>query len=182
MNIFAGSRRIAVAFSLGVFATSLFNAFGSPPRIDITLSTVNPDGPIVVEEYPGCGLEDRAESFSRNLKSGELINFTLCFAATKQLGEWLIPFDKTDAWIFGSKYSPEVDSYVQKRVKSFQISDEIESRAIEAYELERKSRVKDFIKTVAVAAVAFYALVFTIGWIARGFMGIPFGMDKKPTI
>lgn len=45
--------------------------------------------------------------------------------------------------------------------------------------LKRQS-VTDGLKYLLVGLAVFAAWVWAIGWIARGFLGIPRGMDKRP--
>ncbi len=83
--------------------------------------------------------------------------------------------------IWGSaSYSSEVSAYERKLEERFKIplSDE-EPIAKDISRRYRENMTEGFGYLVAGLAI-FGGVVWAIGWIVRGFLGIPRGMDKRP--
>ena len=97
-------------------------------------------------------------------------------------GDRLIPYkvDEKEMIWGAAPYSSEISAYERKLEERFKIplGDE-EQIAKEISRLHRENMMEGFGYLVAGLAI-FGVVVWAIGWVMRGFLGIPHGMDKRP--
>ncbi len=94
----------------------------------------------------------------------------------------LIPY-KTDAdgmtW-GGRRYSSEISTYETQVKKRFTMTATDEATSIKEAAKMWRSQFAEAMGYLAAGLAIFGALVWAVGWIVRGFMGIPRGSDVKP--
>lgn len=98
--------------------------------------------------------------------------------------EWLIPIrpgPKSGQWWGGKKDTPEVIEYTERVAKSFRLSAQDDVWVKDQYRRERLDQFIEAGKWLVVGLLVFWMATFVIGWIVRGFLGIPSGFDRKPT-
>lgn len=182
VNIFEGARRISLLIgALWVVGWGAHAVF-SEPYSRVTYSVLWLGVPFVSGVCPD---DAAAEYINRKTPWGEDVNVELCFLASEtDNGEMLVPYadaGEGKAWM-GRKYSTEVQQYTESVARKFQLTPE----GIEAFEsIQRKALLEQW----GVAAMSLFgglavgwAVVAAIGWIVRGFMGIPRGQDMHPTL
>ncbi|MFP5408093.1 MAG: hypothetical protein ACLGGY_02300 [Gammaproteobacteria bacterium] len=182
LNIFEGARRISLLIGalwvVGWGAQAIFSA----PYSQVTYGVLMLGAPFVTEECPS---DAATEYLERKAPDGKDVNVKLCFfAGESNSGEMLVPYAEAGeekVWM-GAKYSTEVRQYTNSVATRFQLTPE----GIKALEsIQRKALLEQW----GVAAMFLFgglavgwAVVAAIGWIVRGFMGIPRGQDMRPTL
>ncbi len=182
LNIFEGARRISLLIgALWVVGWSAHAIF-SEPYSRVTYGVLWLGAPFLTEE---CSSDAATEYLSRKTPWGKDVNVELCFLASEaNNGEMLVPYadaGEGKAWM-GRKYSTEVQQYTNSVANKFQLTPE----GIEAFEaIQRKNLFEQWGEAAmflfAGLAVG-WAVVAAIGWIVRGFMGIPRGQDMRPIL
>lgn len=182
MNIFEGSRRIAyLAGGLAVVGT-LISAIAYEPFISINYSISHPQA--AFQRMNGsCPIEAGQTFFSTTSQSGTTVSINLCLL-TMEFGEnkeQLVPYkvdEKNMTW-GADPYSSEVSAYEKQLEAKFVLpiedNDWVEKEKNRLY----WKNWKNSLLTLCVGLTIFAGVVWAIGWIVRGFMGIPRGMDKK---
>lgn len=183
INIFEGSRRIALLIAGLATVGTVIILFTYEPYMHIKYSIAQPNDPFVRVESP-CPSDARSTYFSAKTSTGKEVSVTLCIMAMSfgKNGERLIPYKIDEqGMIWGAaSYSSEVSAYEQTLEERFKIPLEDEEQIKkEISQLYRKNMMAGFVYLVAGLAI-FAGLVWAIGWIMRGFLGIPHGMDKRP--
>ena len=180
VNIFEGARRISLLVgALWVVGWSAHAIF-SEPYSRVTYSVLSLGVPFVSGVCPDYAAEEYLE---REAPEGKSVNVTLCFLAGQaDNGEMLVPYTEASDGIvwMGESYSTEVRKYTASVASEFDLTPE----GIAAFEsIHRKALLEQW----RVAAMFLFgglavgwAVVAAIGWIVRGFMGIPRGQDMRP--
>lgn len=180
VNIFEGARRISLLISAVWVVGWSAHAIFSEPYSRVTYSVLALGVPFVDSACP----DDAAtEYIEREAPWGKSVNVTLCFLANQaDSGEMLVPYaDAGEGMLWmGRKYSTEVQGYTNSVANKFQLTPE----GIEAFEaIQRKALLEQWgvsaMFLLGGLAVG-WAVVAAIGWIVRGFMGIPRGQDVRP--
>lgn len=180
-NIFEGARRIALIagglWAAGCVAWALFTT----PYSRLTLGVFWVGlAPVVVEE---CGRHDASEYVTRRTPQGEELELLVCFIASQaSTGEMLVPYKQAGdgkAWMAG-KHSTDVTAYTEIFAKTFPLTPII----TEAVSTKKRRAMTDqwqLAVQVAAGGLAIgWAVVAAIGWVVRGFLGIPRGKDSRP--
>ncbi len=89
-------------------------------------------------------------------------------------------------WYYtAAEYSPRFDQYVARRRSEFSIDDEMREAARErqsgALWDERKKVFGEVFPWVSGICIFLWLFTVAVGWIIRGFAGVPHGMDFKPS-
>lgn len=182
VNIFEGARRISLLIGALWIVGWCAHAIFSEPYTTLTYAVLSPGRQVVAEECPSNASTKYLE---REAPGGKTVTVQLCFFTIESVsGETLLPYAYTgDGKVWnGSLYSTEVQQYINSVASKFQLTPE----GIEAFEaIQRKALLEQW----GVAAlflfgglVVGWAVVAAIGWIVRGFMGIPRGQDMRPTL
>lgn len=183
MNIFEGSRRIAIlAGGLGTIGTLI--ALGTyDPYIPVSYSIANPRGEFRRMSEP-CPSEAGKHYFSTTSPSDKRVSIDLCLL-TMPFGDdkhELVPYkvdEKNMVW-GAATYSSEVSAYERELEGRFSLP------AADAAEIDKEisqsywKNWREGLGYLVIGLAIFAAFVRAIGWIVRGFMGIPHGMDKRP--
>jgi hypothetical protein len=186
INAFEGARRIAKLVAALWVVGWIVAAFNQPaPYISVHYQISWPKPPHRSDlscEYGNNAIE-YVEVITKN---GTAASATLCFLAERaEDGRKLIPYGPhpkdSSLWIANTKYSDDVKKYIEKVKDSFLLS-----QADEAWidgQLWPK-RLKEFSlgALIAIGGLVFlWVFTWTVGWIMRGFLGIPRGQDHRPS-
>jgi hypothetical protein len=183
MNIFEGARRISFLIT-GLIAIGFAIAgFDISPTVNITYDITIASEPVSNMSNQCVDADGAYDTSLRTTKKGTDYLLRLCFLpAVFDDGEKLVPYKiDADNLIWGARsYSAEVVEYTKKTIKDFSISEadeaSIDNQWLPLYLDELLKGFFAFFLTVA----CFWVFVIAVGWIVRGFMGIPRGRDKKP--
>jgi hypothetical protein len=204
-NIFEGFRRIRLILQclwVGCMIVVGLHDVTEPPYVSVRFDTYNPNQPFYRSENDdNCSSPNASESIEYYTKNGHKVHVSLCFQAMKfDNGAMLIPyrmaniFDQFDTQpvipdpkkdkVWGAPvYSNEVKTYTSSRKNSFKPSYEDDKWIEQKYDEKRFNNIMNVFMDVFYAAsggaFGIWLLAYAIGWIMRGFMGIPRGMDKR---
>jgi len=181
MNIFEGSRRIALA--IGILATGAIAVAicFDEPYVRVTFTTTGPNRPFL-RTKEDCPETAAREYLYRDKSKGRDVGITLCFLAQRfPQDQMLVPYRVADGSFWGNeRFSSEVSTYASLRAQGFAIPTAEREPLAKEYRQARWKQVREATQYTAIGIGAYWALVATIGWIVRGFMGIPRGKDKRP--
>lgn len=181
MNVFEGARRVALFFGGCIVAAGVGTVALDKPwhlgYVEIAHLGANP------KWTDDCNIsQDASESVPVKLESGHSGSLTLCFRASESShGRMLVPYEEMgeDFVRMAGPYSSEVSEYKEAYARKFDPSafaDELES----GYWSKRAETAKTSAQWTIGALFVGYLAVCVIGWVARGFMGIPSGRDQRP--
>lgn len=183
-NIFAGARRIALVIGLIATAITISALAIYKPYVSRRYKITHPTGPFIRSEDL-CPPESTTHYFATKTSSGKSVSIDLCLIpmAFGEKGELLIPF-KVDGngHVWGAaSYSSEVSSYERELERRFKLS-AVDDQDI-CKEISREYRENWFsgVGYLAIGLILYSFFVWTMGWIVRGFLGIPRGQDSRPT-
>lgn len=97
--------------------------------------------------------------------------------------ERLIPFASTNdgkLWL-NAAYSSEVTKYTDAVGKSFQIPKADQGTLDDKWSSERRSKLAVGMGWTLLAVALLSGFAWCVGWIVRGFLGVPSGLDAKPS-
>jgi hypothetical protein len=185
INIFEGARRIALLVGGGAAVITVLVAFNQDSYYHAQYSLAAPNAPFIKTDG-GCPSEGRTIYFDHKTSSGKKISVSLClqpmtFTNKNMEQAELIPY-KTDAagLTWGARpYSSEISAYETQVKKHFTMSAADEEVSIKEAAKQWRSQFVEAMGYLAVGLAIFGALVLAIGWIVRGFMGIPRGSDNR---
>jgi len=154
--------------------------WNSRPYVSLQFDINWPDQPPALSASD-CGSNDGHERESRTTNSGRSVSILLCFKAQQtKKGDFAIPTKLDgDAWWGGHKYSPEIGEYMKRVAAEFQLSKLADTQAEEQWAAKRKEDLRTGALFLFGGVVALWAVGLAIGWIARGFAGIPMGKDFR---
>jgi hypothetical protein len=190
MNLFEGARRIARV--LGVICAAIAGGFAwmaNEPYVTLEYSIVTFGAlpmlrPPVVGHSCDHSAGDEIEYVHRTSAAGRRVSVELCFKASKaDSGEMLIPYqDAGDGKVWlADRSSPEVKAYVKQVGDRFSLTTVESEIADKWWSASQRSQIQWTVGTVIAALAAVWGIAKIIGWIARGFLGIPAGLDRRPT-
>jgi hypothetical protein len=198
MNVFEGSRRIALlAGGLWVLGWCI-SAFNYKPYVYITYSFPGAGKPPVVSESSSysdsrCPYNSISEHKSFLTKRKTDVSVSFCFLTveqqngTRKISLPLNPFDKFDklAEIYGGETfydesSLRATNYVKSVVSSFEIPVKDQAEADGRWWKTVASDIGSGFLWMSLGLCVLWVFTLATGWIVRGFMGIPDGLDKKP--
>ena len=183
MNIFEGSRRIAKLTAAGIAVGFLLAfAYDNPEPVSVSyLITDSKTPPTRVSE---CGSRTANKETSTTSKRGESVRVFLCF----KFPEVVSPASGFDlstarpatqiellaAWNGGIS-----DDYMKSTLNSFQIPESDGDYISRARWIQALKNVGVYFLGMLASIAAFWAFTWAVGWIVRGFIGIPQGKDSK---
>ncbi|MBV7427021.1 hypothetical protein [Acidovorax sp. sif0732] len=83
-------------------------------------------------------------------------------------------------WNMGESYGSEVSAYTQRIADGFSLTRQSQETAAGQLWKVRLRQWKESFQVLVVGLLFGWALTALIGWIARGFLGIPRGKDHRP--
>jgi hypothetical protein len=183
MNIFEGSRRIAYLTGGLLAVGTLTYAVTYKPFISIDYSISHPRA--AFQRMNGSCPSDAGRTFFDTItQSGTAVYIELCLLPMEFGGDkkQLVPYkidEKNITWGAAS-YSNEVSAYEKQLEARFVLP-----KADNDWADNENSRLywenwKESLRNLGIGLAIFAGFVWAIGWVVRGFMGIPRGMDQKP--
>jgi hypothetical protein len=188
INIFEGARRIALLLGGGAAVITVLVAFKQSDSYHAQYSLAAPNAPFIKTDG-GCQSRGQTINFDHKTSSGKGVRVSLClepmtFTSRNEEETELIPY-KTDAdgMTWGARpYSTEISTYETQVEKRFTMTATDAEVSIKESAKQWRSDFTETMGYLAVGLAIFGALVWLIGWIVRGFLGIPRGMDKRPDL
>lgn len=183
INIFEGARRIALLFAAIVIIGTLIWSFTYKPYISVDYSIDQPDGAFLRTKKT-CPSDAGQNYFSTKTSTGEEVSINLCLLAMSfgDRKDRLIPYkvDKQGIIWGAVSYSSEVSDYEKTLEENFRLPLKDEKSILSDISQTYWKEITEAFGYLIGGLVIFSIAVWAIGWIVRGFLGIPRGMDKKP--
>lgn len=181
MNVFEGARRISMVIAAAGVLISAIVAHNDKPYIAIPFQIRNIDLPPV--QADGCKPFDTdvLESVTRWTPQGEKFTADICFTASvAQDGRMLVPFQSKDGpFLMGPNNSDQVREYTSFIAQRFAVPEGGNDAVNNAIEHQKSMHYVRSLGFLALGLFIFWIFVSIIGWIVRGFAGIPTGRDTK---
>jgi hypothetical protein len=179
VNVFAGGRRIAVVLALLLaIATTAFAFIANDPGPSATYA-VHADGSYSVATECNFVNDATTPAEAGHLLGLVPIEVRLCFKGTPDAnGRMSIPYRASDGttWL-NVEYDPAVQAYIKKYTAEFHPPqdglDNLRNSAWHGLYLQSRYALGTFLATCAVV----WIVSSVIGWIVRGFLGVPRGKD-----
>ena len=180
-NIFEGGRRVALLVGGIVVVGTLIALALNDPYVSAEYSITRPNGEFVrIQE--SCPSDAARHFFTSKTSTKNGISIDLCILAMSfsENSNRLIPYKIDEkGMIWGaSTYSDEIQEYRRKLEGQFKLSSNDED--VLKKEISQRNR-ENWISSLGylIAGLAVFAcVVWAIGWIVRGFLGVPRGMDN----
>ncbi len=199
INIFLGARRLALLLGVVSVAFPVLIIFHNIPSLDYKAAyyLATPNAPFK-KTNGDCPSKDLEIKLNHETSSGKTIHVSIClepmtFTNKKDYKSDPDNFD-IDAYLRMQAKNAHED--VVAHIAKINTREQVEKRftmtatdeedSIKKGENNRHSKLLELIAEVmgiwAAGLVIFGALVWIIGWIVRGLLGIPHGMDKRPDL
>jgi len=179
INVFEGARRLMAVGLILILACGGFVAYSNNAYITRYYSMDFSGTPTAVDQCP-AGSEN--EYTSEYLDEGT-VSVTLCFPGfVTDDGRSVIGYVGADGQVYGNnRFAPEVDAYIQKRKEAFTIPP---AHLDHVHDLLKAKQRSDRLEAMGIpigCMFGFWVICWVLGWIVRGFFGIPGGADRKPS-
>ena len=113
------------------------------------------------------------------MSSPTYIKVTLCFLAQDFPAGRLIPYKYENGLWGKKKYSSDVELYVNKVSAAFVIPKADEEKLDKQWWSKRFRGLGAIFGWMLLNLAILFVFAWVVGWIVRGFMGVPQGQDKK---
>lgn len=182
MNIFEGARRIAWAIVWLSLVIALYLTFTFKPHSTLHYAISSYGVPAKPIEECQNAPEDATHYINMLSATGRPYAVQLCFVATKSIeGPKLIAYKQSgDFFIMNTKYSEEVKQYIQQVAENYISTNPDKDKIEKILDSKKSEYVGDVFIWLIGFLFFFFILVTGIGWIIRGFAGIPRGSDRRP--
>lgn len=185
VNIFEGSRRITRIIQGVWIITCIGYAILDMPYVTIHYKLIWPSTPFLrMSPDEACNANDAQENISSfQLAEGKTISINLCFIAqTSNDGRMLVPYkiEENKRWWGGTPYSSDVIQYTKGQTGRFVFSSDDRTYANNEWDKKRRGQFWSAIQYAVGGCLIIFIIQMTIGWIVRGFLGIPLGADHRP--
>lgn len=181
-NIFEGARRIALLISGLAVVGTLIGLTAYDPYVSAQYYIAHPNGAFVrwTESCPQGG---RTHYFTSETRSGDSVSINLCLLPMS-FGDdkvSLIPYkiDEQGRIWGAASYSSEISDYERKLEKRFELAANDEQIFKEEISQRYRENWMSGLGYLTAGLAIFAGVVWAIGWIVRGFLGIPSGLDKR---
>lgn len=181
INVFEGSRRIAVLITAIAIISSFAYAIFTEPyvRVFAQFDVMKKTTTLV----DSCAQNDSREYADRVNSKGKTITAIVCFPAVSwNDGQIGYPYRNQSGELFAkdSEFDLDVKSYYKAVATRIELSRDMEDK----FSKNRTQALIEQWQEMAIGLVGglavFWMIVVTTGWIVRGFLGIPRGLDEKP--
>ena len=185
INIFEGARRIALLCAGATIIGTVIWSFTYEPYVSVTYSIdhPSPSSPFI-QTQDSCPSDAGSDYFSTKTSRGENVSVLLCLFAMPfgEKNEQLIPYKVDEqGMVWGAaSYSSEVSEYERTLERRFKIPMGDEEQIRKEISQKYREEVALGYGYLVVGLLIFALVVWSIGWIVRGFLSIPRGMDKRP--
>lgn len=189
INIFEGARRlallasglavvaaVALAASVSPYASGNFRLYAPGDKLTATPKSCDEPG-------------SRLVVLDAKTPKGRSVSVSLCLVsmAFPQLDGTvlsLVPYQREANGTYwgAAPFSQEVQGYVERLRSEFQLPPDEGNKLDLQYEKSRNSEWTSIAIGLAIFLAVFWLGVFALGWIVRGFAGIPRGQDSRPTV
>lgn len=187
INAFEGARRIAMLmagfWAIGVVA---INFWERETRVEMVFAVRGP-GLVWTRVAPSktfgnCEFKDASESHRATTNAGTPVSVTLCFKAMNFKDDRLVPYrvDEKGMWWGATSYSDDVRKYTKDVAQNFHLSKADEEWADSQLWPVRWRKVMEASTWLFGGLLALWIFTVVVGWIVRGFLGIPSGQDARP--
>lgn len=184
MNIFEGARRVAlVVAGIGVMG-GVASALSDTPYASVSYEVATFGAqPVAIDSCP-FSAHNALFSERREASNGKEYTFEICFKAEPaDDGRQLIAYEKVgDRINMNDDGSLEVLQYIAKVAARLPQTTEEAEKMGNQLRIEKVKQVFMGLLGVAAGLAFFWVFVAVVGWIVRGFMGIPSGLDKRPVV
>ena len=182
INIFEGARRIAL-LSAGVATVStLIAIIIYKPYTPANYSIAYPNGEFIRMEE-SCPSNADNHYFTSTTSTRKEVSINLCLLPMPfgESREQLIPYKVDEMGVIwgAASYSSEVSDYEEKLEKRFKIPVRDEDAILKEISSSYLENMISSLGYLVAGLAIFGAIVWAVGWIVRGFLGIPRGMDKR---
>ncbi|MBM3362155.1 MAG: hypothetical protein FJY42_05725 [Betaproteobacteria bacterium] len=181
-NPFSGARRLSALLALVVAVGTLISLAVNDPTVSATYTIARPDGQF--EKAEECPSSAGRHYFSRNTQSGKYVSVTLCLLTVEAGQDKLeyIPYKVDDKGVRWAALPPstEVSEYKRRLERRFELPPD-DAKQLDG-EISKRYR-DDWITGLgylAAGLIGFAVFVWAVGWVVRGFMGVPQGSDYRP--
>jgi hypothetical protein len=179
-NIFEGARRVALLVVGLSMIGGVVAAWNAEPRVELRYNVSFYGATPTKAE--NCAYEDGEYTDPRQLPGGQTYYLEICFSSSRaDNGEVLVPYaPTTDGRVFmEDRYSDEVKNYMRATAGKFAPSTADLDDAKAEYWKQTFTKRLSVIGYTLLGVMLFWLAVSAMGWIARGFFGIPAGADHK---
>ncbi len=179
LNVFAGFRRLAALLALLWAGGVIFYSLANAPAAEIYYRVDNPQRAAYRVRSSHCGASDRREyDYDRETPHGTDYDLQVCFKAHPFEHRVLIPYKiENGRLLSGEPWSSEVTTYVSARTADIALTP-ADEKDIDAQRSPLGWAIaRDILRWIAVGLFGIAILSIVIGWIVRGFLGIPAGQD-----
>jgi hypothetical protein len=180
INIFEGGRRILLVLQLCILMIFVFLAFSYKPYASLNLETTSPNNQFIISNHSCDISHDKSKLITKNYNN-IAVRLNLCFRSEhyEKTGSQLITYFENEYGMWGGdKNSEQVADYTNRRAQDFVIDEDIVKAYLELIEKDKKEHIWGLIKAAVVIIAILQALSFFVGWVFRGFLGIPIKQDK----
>jgi hypothetical protein len=182
-NMFEGARRIALLIGGVAVAGSLVALVTYDPYVSVQYSIAHPSGTFL-RMQESCPSEAGRHYFTTKTSTGQSVSVDLCLLSMSfgKDNTRLIPYRVDEqGMIWGAaSYSSEVSDYGRRLEGRFKLSGGDEEALKKEISRRYRENWMSGLGYLVAGLVIFAGVVWAIGWIARGFLGIPRGMDRRP--
>ncbi len=188
MNIFEGSRRIVKLISAAIVVGFGVAAFFVDPGVNIEYVVASPTSIPQRIDIDNCPTDSSSQYVYPRTRKNTKAYVKLCFTTQtfkdSKTGNdvQLIPykFDEKTKMTWGAQsYSTEVTAYQRKVANSFVLPAEDERWVDDQYWSLVFVKLRNGFIAMIITLAILWAFTWAVGWIVRGFMGIPRGQDAK---
>lgn len=180
INIFSGGRRIAAIVAVLWASGCIGYAVFAEPYASIYYRVVAVTNPFLAS---GCTRDDTPEYISKKTPTGDSVSITICFALTDTTdGRRMVPYAVTetgDRVRLADKYSSEVSAFKRGVAERLELSPEAVQRADAARWSSRIEILKNAGLCLVGGLAFWWAMTAAVGWVVRGFLGVPRGKDIR---
>jgi len=177
-NIFEGSRRIALLVKCLWVIGALIIGWMEYPNISLLFVTHGPGQDFQLATGDDCSIgTDGIEFISRDIGDGKTASIRLCFKARRDnSGQQVVPYkvESSGTWWGNGPYSSEVQA------EAFAVTAVDQQVAREEWERQWWKNIRNGVLIAIGGWIALSLLQVVIGWVVRGFLGIPWGQDRRP--
>jgi hypothetical protein len=181
VNIFRGARRIALVAGILATAATVGVLISDRPFLTARYSLALPDEPFTRTDET-CPEQGGVVYLTALTPQRRSVSVTVCLLpmAFGKDSALLIPYriDK-DGTIWGAApYSRELTRYERAVEERFRLAKDHGDDLDRESARRRKSDLLKGLVYLVLGLATYWAIVWTVGWIVRGFLGIPRGKDR----
>lgn len=185
INVFEGARRIYLLAALWAIGVAVY-LYNDDLLVRATYVVRQPGAEAIRVADAACGMHDREEWINRTTSGGTNVRATICFTAQSfDGGKMHVPYrtDKARKLVWADEsYSSQVREYAERVGNSFSLGKAEETWLDGQRWSARLAQLKSAALWLFGGWLFLWFVTATIGWIVRGFAGIPSGQDYKPRI